>query len=174
MILLFFQETLKYTGSIVSGKTKLKCSFSLVYSPKAVDLKKSKITCKPKNKKSIKITNYEIGNKDPPCVFILSMTITKGKGKLSSAEIDCLKPTTPTPTTHTTTSSTTATTPIPTTPPPTTEVPVPMSNCGPKDCNIWCEGGEKCQEDTSIACVKEPCCPRWSCKGDHTILALMF
>ena len=48
------------------------------------------------------------------------------------------------------------------------------SNCGPKDCNIRCKGAEKCKEETSIACVKEPCCPRWSCTGDHKILALCF
>ena len=99
---LLFQATLKYTGSVVSGKTKLKCSFSLIYTTEALDLKKSKISCKPKNKKAVKILDYEI--EDPPCVFILSMTITEGKGNLKWANIKCKEKTTemqtppPTPT----------------------------------------------------------------------------
>merc|ERR1711970_1456475 len=136
-------EVLKYTGTVVSGKTKLKCSFALVYTPRAVDIKKSKIVCKPKNKKPVKITNYEIKNKNPPCRFFLSMTITKGKGNLASAKLECLKPTTEKTTTEklttekTTTEKSTTETTTPT-PPTTTEVPLLMSNCGPKDCNIWC------------------------------------
>ena len=169
------QEVLKYTGSVVSGKIKLKCSFTLMYTPAAVNIRSSKIVCKPKNKKAIKITNYEIRNKNPPCTFLLSMTITKGKGKLSIAKVECKKPTTEkttteeTTTTRTTTTRTTTSpsTPTPTTSTPTTtEVPVLMSNCGPKDCNIWCNKYEQCNEDTSIACVKAPCCPRWSCSGN--------
>ena len=163
------QEVLKYTGFVVSGKIKLKCSFTLMYTPAAVNIRSSKIVCKPKNKKAIKITNYEIRNKNPPCTFLLSMTIIKGKGKLSIAKVECSKPTTEKTTTEkTTTSKTTTTITTTSTPPPptTTEVPVLMSNCGPKDCNIWCNKYEQCNEDTSIVCVKAPCCPRWSCSGN--------
>merc|ERR1712013_440094 len=117
-------EVLKYTGSVVSGKIKLKCSFTLMYTPAAVNIRSSKIVCKPKNKKAIKITNYEIRNKNPPCTFLLSMTIIKGKGKLSIAKVECSKPSTEkTTTSKTTTTITTTSTPPPTT---TTEVPVLM------------------------------------------------
>merc|ERR1712106_684431 len=147
---------------VVAGKVKLKCSFTLVYSPKSVDLKKSKIMCSPKNKKPLKVSNYEILTKDS-CAFMLSMTIMKGKGKLSSANIQCITtettPTTPTkPTTYTITTRTTTAFQE-------TESPVPMSNCGPKACEIWCSEEETCQEEDQVNCVKEPCCPRWNCKG---------
>merc|ERR1712179_251919 len=90
-------------ATVTDGKTKLKCNFAVVYTPLAVDLRKSKIACKPKNKKPLQVTEYTIITKKPKCELTLKMLITKGKGKLTHAKIGMcnslptLKPT-PTPT----------------------------------------------------------------------------
>ena len=80
--LLSFQEVLKYTGTVVSGKTKLKCSFTLMYTPAEVDIKRSKIVCKPKNKKPVKIANYEIKN-----VVIVKLTKSKKTHKIMNQTV---------------------------------------------------------------------------------------
>merc|ERR1719500_1046918 len=82
---------LKWAGPV----RKHRCTFTLVYTPEAVDIGKSRISCKPKNQKKIRIFDYEILTEDSSCKFSLNMDISKGKGKLTSANVDC----TPTPTT---------------------------------------------------------------------------
>jgi len=129
-------------ATVTDGKTRLKCNFAVVYTPQAVDLRKSKIACKPKNKKPLQVTKYQINTKKPKCLITLKMTITKGKGKITHANIGMcdslptLKPMptpTPMPTPMPTPTPTPISTPMPT-PMPTpistpisTPMPTPMS-----------------------------------------------
>ena len=155
------------SDTVVSGRVKLKCIFTLIYTPLMVDLRRSKIVCKPKNKKPVTITNHQIEIKNG-CVFTLSMNVIRGKGKLTYAKIKCLT-TTSAPTTPTTTTTTTVTTTATMTTTSTSspgETPVLMSYCGPNECGLQCNDGETCQERENVNCVKEPCCPRWHCEGN--------
>jgi len=41
--------------------------------------------------------------------------------------------------------------------------------CGPPECKIKCQNGQKCAENPEIVCVQAPCCARWSCESDIDI-----
>ena len=87
------QEVLKRAATVASGDSKMKCLFVIEYTPEDVDLGKSRIVCRPRNKKAIKVKEFVIKSKDPLCLFILDMKIRKGRGKLTNARKECIEPT---------------------------------------------------------------------------------
>ena len=93
-------------GTVLYGKEELVCDFVLVYKNMVMNLSKSKVTCKPKPKKTYKIKQYKISSEKTE--FKFSLTITrKGKGIISIPNIQNLVPLiTKTPTASTATTST--------------------------------------------------------------------
>ena len=84
---------MKRAATVASGDTKMKCLFVIEYTPEDVDLGKSRIVCRPRNKKAIKVKEFVIKSKDPLCLFILDMKIRRGRGKLTNARKECIEPT---------------------------------------------------------------------------------
>merc|ERR1719318_347161 len=64
-----------FKASLVSGKTKLSCSFSMVYTNTKVDIRKSKGKCKGAIKKTIRFTGSEVASSG--VVYTMTMTVTK-------------------------------------------------------------------------------------------------
>ena len=88
----FFQEIEELKGSVPYGKKKLSCDFVLVFNNLLMDLSKSKASCRPKPKKTLRVKKYGIESEKNE--FHFSLTISKaGKGKLSNPIIQTLKPT---------------------------------------------------------------------------------
>ena len=80
-------------GTVLYGKEELVCDFVLVYKNMVMNLSKSKVTCKPKPKKTYKIKQYKISSEKTE--FKFSLTITrKGKGIISMPNIQNLVPAT--------------------------------------------------------------------------------
>ena len=131
-----FKAVFHLKGETVSdGKTWLKCNFAVVYTPLAVDLRKSKVVCKPKNKKPLLVTEYQINTKKPQCFITLKMTITKGKGKITHANFgmcDSLPTLKPMPTPMSTPMPTSMPTPMSTPSP----IPNPPTQCCPNISNL--------------------------------------
>ena len=74
-------ETDIFKADVVSGRTKLKCSFTMLYTGSKVDTKKSKIKCS-RVKSTTKVSNVEVTSSSGS-VYTISMTIAKsGSAKI--------------------------------------------------------------------------------------------
>ena len=93
-------------GTVLYGGKNLACDFVLVYNNMMMNLRKSKVTCKPKPKKTHKIKQYSISSEEKEFKFSLKILKT-GKGIISMPNIQNLVPSiTNTPTASTATTST--------------------------------------------------------------------
>ena len=77
-------ETEKFKAEVVSGRTKLKCSFSMVYTGTKVDTKKSSAKCSGA-KKTTKVSDAEVTSSSGT-VFTISMTVPK-KGNVKFVRV---------------------------------------------------------------------------------------
>ena len=68
-------ETEKFRANVVSGKIKLKCSFSMVYTNTKVDTKRSSAKCSGA-KSTTRVTNAEVTSSSGT-VFTVTMTVPK-------------------------------------------------------------------------------------------------
>merc|ERR1711892_2782 len=68
-------ETDSFKANVVSGKTKLKCTFTMVYTDTKVDTKKSKAKCSGA-RATTRVTNAEVVSSSG-AVFTISMTVPK-------------------------------------------------------------------------------------------------
>ena len=68
-------ETETFKADVVSGKTKLKCSFTMVYKGTKVDTRKSKAKCSGA-KSTTRVSNAEVTSTSG-IVFTISMVVPK-------------------------------------------------------------------------------------------------
>ena len=59
-IVFFFQKTIGIKKEIIFKKKKYKCYFEINKREQNIDMKKSKVSCKPKAKKAIRIKEIEL------------------------------------------------------------------------------------------------------------------
>ena len=80
-------------GTVLYGTKELVCDFVLFYKNMMMNLRKSKVTCKPNPKKTHKIKQYKISSEKIEFKFSLKILKT-GKGIISMPNIQNLVPAT--------------------------------------------------------------------------------